>query len=331
MDMLTLIRGLSKVFFLVIFLIAVLFISSGLSQEKYPNKPITIFQPWMGGMSDTITRAASKIAEQELGQPVITEAKPGGTGSIAMNAVVKSKPDGYTLGIAATSTLIIVPHVSEVPFNVLTDITDVAVLYKATYALAVRADAPWKTFDELIQYARKHPGKFKYGTGGASTAQAICMERISKKEGIKLWTTVPFKSEGEAVLAVLGGHIDGVTQSAVVTLEHVKAGKLRILLILADKEWPAYPDVPHMFEKGYDFYALSYLSVYGPAGLPEPIRKRLEDSFRKGTRDPSVIALGKKFQIEVVDMGGKEYSAFWRSKYDEYGKVIKELGLQKNK
>jgi len=110
-----------------------------------------------------------------------------------------------------------------------------------------------------------------------------------------------------------------------------KQGKLKLLMILADKHWPTSPNTPHMLEKGYDFFAFSYNSIIAPAGLPEPIRAKLEDSFKRALRDPSVIEMASKFQVELVGMGGKEYSAFWRSKYDEYGEIVKKLEVGGNK
>ena len=317
------IKGLSKGFF-VVFLLSILFVNNGFCQDKYPERPITIFNPWMGGHAEGMTRAVCKIVEKEWGQPFVMVGKPGGSGIIGMDAVVKSKPDGYTIGITSIAVHLINPHVEKPPFNALTDFVDIVGLYRTLYALSVRADAPWNSYEELIKYARENPGKFKYATTGVSSSQSICMQRIAAKEGIR-WTAVPFKSEGECILSVLGGNTNAATQSSISTSDYVKAGKLKLLMILADKHWPTSPNTPHMLEKGYDFFAFSYNSIIAPAGLPEPIRAKLEDSFKRALRDPSVIEMASKFQVELVGMGGKEYSAFWRSKYDEYGEIVKKL------
>ena len=140
---------------------------------------------------------------------------------------------------------------------------------------------------------------------------------------------VPFKSGAEAVTACLGGHTDGVSQGSLEMLPHVNAGKLRFLLSLNDFRWKSVPNAPNILEKGYDFYAWSFISVLGPGGLPEPIRQKVEDAFDKAKKDPSFVAVMNQFKIEASTMSGKEHGLFWRSKYDEMGKLLETLGLTK--
>jgi tripartite-type tricarboxylate transporter receptor subunit TctC len=317
---------LSKVFLIPIFLVTALLTGNAVSQEPYPNRSVTVVVPWTAGMADTMTRTICNVAQKELGQPIIVENRPGAGGAVGVNHVLKSKPDGYTLGIASTTNYITYPHTQKLPYDVLTDITDIMAFCRYNQLLCVTADAPWNTFEDLIEYAKKNPGKFTYATPGLGSAQHICMEQIAMKEGIK-WTAIPFKGGGAAVLAALGGHTNGVTMSSIETSAHIKAGKLKLLLVLTDSRLSEFPNVPTILEKGYDFTATTYLSFYGPRGLAEPIRQRLEDVFKKAVEDPSFIEAAKKFQIEVVYMGGKAYSNYWRSKYDERGKVVKGLGL----
>jgi len=317
---------LSKIFFIVIFLITCFFVTNGLPQEPYPVRSITMVCWSTAGMMDTVTRVICKVAEKELGQSIVVENKPGAAGAVGKNYVLKSKPDGYTLGVTTTGTYLVIPHMRKLPFDVLKDVTDIATICKYNFGLAVKVDAPWNTFEDVIAYARKNPAKFTYATAGVGVTQHICMERIAMKEGIK-WTQVPFKSGGESVLACLGGHTDATVQGSLDVLPHIKAGKLKMLLALNDSRWPDVSNVPHILEKGYDFYALSFISFYGPAGISEPIRQRLEDVFKRAMKDPSFIEVMKKFQVEEAFMSGKDYSTHWRSRYEEMGKVIKALGL----
>lgn len=320
-------KSLLKVFLIVIFFGSALIVSKAYSQEIYPNRPITVVLGWGPGMGDTIARVICKAAERELGQPVIVENKPGAAGSIGMNYVLKSKPDGYTLGVPMTNSYIVQPHLRKVPYDPFAESIEITTIFKYNYGLAVRADAPWNSYEDLIAYAKKNPGKFTYSTAGIGTVHYICMERIAMKEGIK-WTHVPFKSGGEAVAACLGGHTDAVVQGSVDEIPHIKVGKLKLLLVLDDKRWPTFPSVPAILEKGYSFYAYSYMCLNGPKGVPESIIKKLEEAFNKAKRDPSFLETLDKFQVGVGDLGGKEYSAIWRSKYDEMGKVIRALGLE---
>jgi len=319
-------KVLSKICLVVFLFITCFLATSGLSQEPYPVRSITMVCWSTAGMMDTVTRVICKVAEKELGQPIIVENKPGAAGAIGKNYVLKSKPDGYTLGVTTTGTYLVIPHMRKLPFDVLTDVTDIIAICKYNFGLAVQSDAPWKTYEDIIEYAKKNPGKFTYACAGVGVTQHICMERIAMKEGIK-WTQVPFKSGGESVMACLGGHTNAVVQGSIDVLPHIKAGKLKMLLALNDKRWPDAPDVPHILEKGYDFYALSYISFYGPAGISEAIRQKMEDVFKKAMKDPSFIDVMKQFQVEASYLSGKDYSTHWRSRYEEMGKVIKAIGL----
>ena len=298
----------------------------GSADEVYPSRPITVVNTWGAGMSDTMARIICKVAEKDLGQPVIVENKPGAGGAIGANYALKAKPDGYTLGVPMTSAYIVLPHIRNLQYNPLTDAVDITTIFKYNFGLAVRAEAPWKTFEEVIEYAKKNPRKFTYATAGVGVTQHITMEQIAMKLGIQ-WTQVPFKSGSEAVVACLGGNTDAVVQGSVDEMPHVSVGKLRVLLTLEDKRWPALPNVPTILEKGFNFFAMSYMALDAPKGIPEPIVKKLESVFNKAKKDPSFVEALKKFHVDGGDLTGEEYSKLWRSKYEEMGKVIKTLGL----
>ena len=319
-------KRLLKIFFVVVLLMGGMLIGNGLSQELYPNRPVTMVVPWgTGGTSDTVTRVFAKIAEKELGQPIIVENKPGAGGSIGVNYVLKSKPDGYTLGVPQTSSYIIHPYMKKLPYDPLTQVIDIATIANHLLGLAVRPDAPWNTFEDIISYARSNPGKFRYACAGIGTTQHICMERIAMKEGIK-WTAVPFKSGAEATVAFLGGHTDGVVQTTVELLPHT--GKFRLLLSESDVRWPDFPNVPTVLEKGYNFWAMAIQAINAPKGVPESIIRKLESVFDKTKKDPSYIQAMDKIRMRIPSLSGKEYTELWKKEYDEMGKVIKILGLR---
>ena len=173
--------------FRVVFLIGISFIiglfpENSSTQESYPKKPITmVIRSGAGGMTDVMTRIICKAAEKEIGQPIVCENRAGGGGVVGMSYVLKSKPDGYTIGVTSTATYINNPHMEKVPYDPLNDITDIMVFYQTTHALCVRTDAPWKSFEDVLIYARKNPGKFTYGVAGVGVTQHICVERIARK------------------------------------------------------------------------------------------------------------------------------------------------------
>lgn len=320
---------LPTVFFITVFLAMVLFGSEGRTQDLYPKRPITVVNPWgAGGMLDSILRVYLKSIEKELGQPVIMEYKTGGGGAIAMNYVLKSNPDGYTVGACGIASYVIVPHMRKVPYDPFADSVDVATFFKYIFGVATKADSPWKTFKDVITYAKNNPGKMTYSCAGVGLPQHICMEQLAMEAGIK-WTMIPFKSGSEAVTACLGGHTDLVAQGPVDILPHVKAGTLRFLLSLDDKRWASIPDVPNTFELGFHYSTLSFIFFVTPKGVPEPIIEKLANVFNKGKKDPSFIEMTKKFGLEVMTMDRKEFTNTWKTKwYVEMGKIIPKLGLQ---
>ena len=318
------IRNISLAVFVIPGLLAA---GSGFAAENFPTRPVTVVCGWgAGGMMDLSIRAISKAAEKELGQPIVVENKAGAAGVIAQSFVAKAKPDGYTLGVTVTSTFIIQPQMRKTTYAPLTDFTDVMAYARYAIGFAVKADAPWNRFEDVIAYAKKNPGKFTYAHGGVGSMQHICMEQMAMKEGLK-WSQVPFKSGPEAVTACLGGHTDGVAQGPADVLPHIKAGKLKLLLVLNEKRWEEAPNVPTVFEKGHTFGVISYLSIYGPKDIPEPVRLKLETAFKNGMKDRTFSETLKKFQVEESYLSGKEYSAKWRSQYQDMGKILDALGL----
>jgi tripartite-type tricarboxylate transporter receptor subunit TctC len=303
------------------------FLCTGASfAADYPNRPITIILQTTAGTADTMVRVLAKIAEKDLGQSFVIETMPGAAGTIAVRRALRSKPDGYTVGFFAMSNFVGSPHVQKLDYDVRSDVLDVMAYCKVRLGLAVRVEAPYNTFEELLAWAKKNPGKFTYATSGIGMACHTTMERIAMKEGIK-WTMVPFKSGGEAVLNCVGGHTECATEGPLSVVPYIKSGKLKLLLILDGSHWPGFPNVPAITEKGYNFTAASYHGFFLPKGSPEGIRQKLEDVFKKAMQDPSFQEFENKLGVQLQFMGGKEFGAMWRSKYDEMGEVMKALGL----
>jgi tripartite-type tricarboxylate transporter receptor subunit TctC len=311
---------------IVVLMIFVGFVMPKSGFSDYPERPITIIHGWgPGGMMDIFVRLLADVASKKLGQPIIVESKAGGHGMIATHIIVKSKPDGYTLGGGVSSQFVVIPSMQKVDFDPLNDPTQIMVFLEYTFALVVRSDSQWKTWDELKNYAKQNPGKVSYGSTGVGTIQHLVFEDVAQKEGIK-WTNVPFKSGKEAVIAVLGGHVQFAAQGPSDVVEHLKAGELRMLLALNDKRWAIRPNIPHIGELGYDT-TFSYFSIWGPKGLPESIRSKLEKVFHDALEDQSVIDAANKFQVSLVYIPGKEYTNMLREKFPKYKKIIQHLGL----
>jgi tripartite-type tricarboxylate transporter receptor subunit TctC len=300
---------------------------SGFSQDKYPEKPITLIFGWgAGGMQDIFTRLITEIASKDLGQPIIIEYKPGAHGIIAAHTILRSPPDGYTLGASVASQFTIVPFMQKVDFDPANDPTHIIVYMHYDLGLVVRSDSPWKTWEEFKSYAKENPGKIRYGTTGVGTGQHLIFETIGLKEEIK-WIHMPFRLGGPAaVTPLLGGHIEAAIQGPPDVLPHVQSGKLRLLLVLTDKRWPSAPEVPSITEKGYDS-TFSYNTIYAPRGLPDPIRTKLANAFRKAMNDPKFIEMARKLNVSTPYMDGKEYTILLKDRIGKYKQVIERLGL----
>ena len=317
----------SKLFLGVIFLMIALFVKEGLSAEIYPDRPITLVNGWQaGGMHDNLSRLLSRAAEKELGQPIINENKTGAAGVIAKAFVLKSKPDGYTLGTTITATYIVQPQIRKTPYDPFTDVTDIMTFAKYNNGICVRPDSRWNSIEDVIAYSKSNPGKFTYAHPGVGMMPHIVLEQFTMKEGIK-WVGVPFKGGPDAVNAAIGGHVDSVVMGTGDLIPQIKAGKLRLILIISENRWPEVPNVPTILEKGHDFYMLSYMGIYGPKSLPETIRQKLEDVFKNAMKDRSFQEMLKRYYIEEAYLSGKEYSEKWKAMYPGMGKILNTLGL----
>src|SRR2546425_3971641 len=222
------------------------------SQDSYPSKPIVLVVPFPpGGVADIVARPAAEAMGRFLKQPVIIENKAGAGGGIGMGLVAKAKPDGYTL-LLALSSISILPEADKVigraPLYQLDQFTPIARLTADPTVLAVRAESPWKTLSEFVADARKRPGAISYGSSGNYGTMHVPMEMFAARAGIKL-LHVPFTGAGPAVIALLGGNIDAVASGPSTVIQHVKAGKLRVLASWGDKRLASFPDIPKLSDR----------------------------------------------------------------------------------
>jgi tripartite-type tricarboxylate transporter receptor subunit TctC len=318
--------ALSRALVISFFLVTATLSQKVFPQDKYPDRPITlVVSVGAGGTQDVMMRTLCKIAEPELGQTIIVENRAGAAGIVGIQYVLSSKPDGYTIGAASHGTLL-TDHYQKLPFS-LTDINPILPIYKSTSGLVVKADAPWNTYEELLAYAKKNPGKFTYAMSGVGGNTHIVMERIARQEGIK-WTAIPFKSDSEVVIAVLGGNTLGGATSPLVAASHIEAEKLKVLLVLTDR-WTEFPKIPTMLEKGYNFYGISHNFIFGQKDMPDIIRKRLEQVFLRARENKNFIEAARKYHMNIsTDINsGKELADFIRKNHGEMAEVIKTLGI----
>jgi tripartite-type tricarboxylate transporter receptor subunit TctC len=304
--------------------------ASALAQaQNFPNRPVTLIVPFpAGGPTDIVLRALATATEKHLGQSIVIENRGGAGGTLGPGQMAaNSKPDGYTVS-QLPIPVFRYPFMTKTSFDPAKDFTYIISLTGYTFGVVVRSDAPWKTFPELIAYAKANPGKLNYGTPGAGTSLHITMEQIARQQGIK-WTHVPFKGNAESNTALLGGHID-VVADATGWGELVNAGKFRLLVTWGASRTRNWPDVPTLREVGIDLVSNSPFGLGGPAGLDPAVVKALHDAFKKGMEEPSYLAAMVTLDQEPFYLSSEDYRKFAMQQIEEQRDLVKELGLKAN-
>jgi tripartite-type tricarboxylate transporter receptor subunit TctC len=310
-------------------LAATLFVTAAQSQDAsknakaadFPKKPITLVIPvGAGGSHDLTARAVTSVANQYFGQPIIVELKPGGGGAIGSAMVASAAPDGYTLLFGGTNWSTTLPAVegrSKGP----DDLQAVCRINYSPVMVAARPDAPYKTFKEMIAWAKANPGKLVFGHTGPWGQADLTWKQISKITGIET-RSVPHNGGGPLTVALLGGHVDVGTNPTTSFMSQIQAGKIRPLAVLDDKRDTDFPDVPTAKEQGVDVSYQLWRAILAPKDTPRPIIEKLAEACKKMVEDKSVVALIKKLGDEVNYLGPDEFEKVWRAEF----KAHKELG-----
>jgi tripartite-type tricarboxylate transporter receptor subunit TctC len=303
------------------------FISAPSFAQDYPNRPVTLIVPWpAGGTTDIGMRALASATEKYLKQKIVIENRPGAGGVLGPQQVAQqAAPDGYTL-VQIPITVFRFPFMRKTTLDPAADFTYIIGVSGYTFGVVVRHDAPWKTFKELIEYARANPGKINYGTPGAGTSLHITMEQIAKQQGIR-WTHVPFKGTSETTGALLGGHVDAVAD-ATGWASLVNAGQLRLLVLWTAARSKNWPDVPTLREVGIDMVSNSPFGIAGPKGMDSAVVKIIHDAFKKGAEDPAYLEATAKLDQEPAYMNSDDYRRYAAAQLVEQKKLIEDLGLR---
>ena len=294
--------------------VAALAASTALAQS-FPSRPVTLIVPWpAGGSTDQVMRALATATEKYLGQPIIVENKAGAGGTLGANALVTAKPDGYTL-TQLPITIFRMPHTTSVGFDPLTDFTYVIGISGYTFGVVVRSEAPWKTWQELVDHAKANPGKLNYGTPGANTSLHVTMEDIGYRYGVK-WTHVPFRGNADNMQALLGGHVD-IAADATGWGPLVDSGKFRLLVTWGAQRTRRWSSVPTLKELGYDIVSASPYGIGAPKGTDPQVVKVLHDAFKKGMEDPIHMQAMEKYDQDLLYMSGEDYAKYARKAFEE--------------
>ncbi len=311
---------------LLIFLIMIVFseITQVFAEEvSYPDRPITIlgmFSP--GGTVDTVARLLVDGLEKRLNVPVLIAPKPGAAGALSLNVLSQSVPDGYTLCTFITSIPSLLPNFQDVPWDPIEDFTYICQYVVSFETFSVRIDSPWKSIEDVIEYARKNPGKFKWGAASPRSATTTATKAMFAHYNVET-TFIPFQGGIEVMTNLLGGHIDASVVSE--WTSPVEAGEIRLLAHTGTGEIPEYPEVPSYDKLGYPYYAYSGMGIVGPKGMDEKVVEILEEAFEAETYTEHFIESVRKLGLALVFKGSEELTDFMRNDVENSKKTVEEL------
>jgi tripartite-type tricarboxylate transporter receptor subunit TctC len=295
----------------------------------YPDHAVTMIVPFPpGGLADTVGRPVADAMSRDLGQPVVIENKAGAGGAIGMGAAAKARPDGYTI-LMSLSSFTVLPEADKIlgrqPQYQLSDLKPIARFTADPTVLAVRADAPWKTYADFIADAKAHPGKFNFGSSGNYGTMHVPMEMLAQAAGIKL-THVPYTGAGPAIVGLLGGQVDVLATGPATIVQHVKGGKVRVLAHWGNVRLTALPEVQSLKELGTDVEYAQWSGLFVPAGTPEPIVQRLRGAARAAASDPKVkeTLLGAGSPVQYLD--APEFDRYVQADAVKMTDVVKRIG-----
>jgi tripartite-type tricarboxylate transporter receptor subunit TctC len=294
----------------------------------YPTKPITLVIPYQaGGFTDILARSLANSMKKELGQPVVCENRAGGGGTVGLSYIASRPADGYTIG-QITPGMYIAYFMGKSETSPVKDLTFISRISGGVTAIVVRSDSPFKTVKDLVTYAKQNPNKITYGTSGQGTITHLAMEELSQLAGGVPWKLIPYKSGAEAATALLGGHVD-VVSDAPSWQPLVDAGKLRLLAVFNEKRVEHYPNVPTVKESGYDMSLPGPNGIAGPKGMPKPIVQKLDAAIKKAMDDPEVKAVIKQYTLTPLYLNCDDYAKAAQQESEWTEKLVKKLGLDK--
>jgi len=310
--------------------IAALATTAALAQGDYPNKPIKLIVPFPpAGGTDTLSRAIAQSITNDTKWTIVVENRPGAGGNIGLDAAAKSPPDGYTIAMGQTANLAVNPALySSLPFDPLKDFAPIALLSSQPLIVVVSATSPYKSLKDLVDAAKKNPGKVNMASAGNGTIGHIGGEIFQRRAGIKM-THVPYKGAGQAVTDLMGGSVDTIFGNTQSVGGLVAGGRLRPLAVTSPKRLAAFPDVPTVAESGYPgFEAATWSGLVAPAGTPKPIIDRLNAAANRALASAEIKA--KLGEDGSTPLGGtpQQFAGYIKSENAKWGAAVRDAGIK---
>lgn len=302
--------------------------TAGAQAQAYPDRPIKMIIPLPpGGGTDTLGRYIADRLSAKLGQPVVPENKPGAGAVIGTDVVAKSKPDGYTLLWTSSDGVSMAPVLKKsLPYKIPDDFTYVARVSDFAYIVTVNPKLPIKSMQELVAYAKAHPGELKYGTSGIGSGPHMATELIASATGTQM-LHVPYQGIAPAIQAALGGHLD-VILAAPTVKSQTDAGALRPLATTGKTRNPDFPNLPTLAEAGIPNLVVTiWWGIMAPAGTPEPVLAKLRTAVAEVVKDPATLEGMRKLGYDPNYLPYDQFRAFVLDDMQQWGRAAKAANI----
>ncbi|HWR08127.1 tripartite tricarboxylate transporter substrate binding protein, partial [Sporomusa sp.] len=296
--------------------------------SKFPEKPITVIVPFsVGGGLDLTARSLEKLAPKYLGRPLIVVNKPGGAGAIGWNELAGANADGYTIGITSPDMLLL-PIYGSGKYDYSTALSPLAQVASVSSVLAVQASQPWQTLNDLIEYAKTHPGQLKFGHSGIGSFPHLLGEMFGQTANISI-EQVPFSGAGEATAALLGGHVQLSFVNPMVIKEHVRNGTIRILAVTGEQriDDPVLAQIPTFKEQGLDVVLTNWYGIAVPKEVPVQIKNKLAEGFKALISDPEFTKNMSNIGLPVQYLSSQETQDKWLTDSKKFETILKDTNI----
>jgi tripartite-type tricarboxylate transporter receptor subunit TctC len=300
-------------------------LAANATAQTFPSRPIQIVVPYApGGVVDFVGRTLGQRLSQQVGQPVVTDNRPGAGGIIGIEYTARSAPDGHTL-VVMDPAIVINPSLQEkVPYDVLRDLQSVSVIGSSPLVLVVNPAVPASSMAQLMEYAKANPGKLNFVSAGIGTTPHMAGEMLKLRANVSM-QHVPYKGSGPAMADLVGGQVQMGFSSITAALPFMRDGRLRGLATTGAKRSGALPDLPTVIEAGYPGFEVDlWLGVFAPANLPPAVLARLNSEVRSALQDPGVRAAFAKVGIEPRGTSVEEGTAFVRDEFQKWATVVRD-------
>ncbi len=300
--------------------------------QNYPNRPVTLVVPYpTAGAADTFGRSIAQAMEATLKQTVIVENKPGAAGNVGLAQVVRSKPDGYTIGLGTIGTQAINPFLySQMQFNPSTDLVSIALVSTTPNVMVVSVKSPWKNLGDVLKAAKAAGDKkLSYGTPGIGSSPHLTGAYFEAMAGVEM-LHVPFKGVSASMPALIGGQIDLLFDNLSGSIAQIKDGsRVRGIAVTSLERTPLMPTLPSFAESGVKgFDVTAWFAIYAPKGTPQPVMDKLIEAARVGLKSPKVIQAYERLAAVPGNLFGAELAKFEAGERAKWGKLIKERNIK---